>query len=193
MQPPPDHGFYRSPNRIIGGVCAGLADSFHVDTIWVRLAFVLLALAQGIGVLLYVILWVVMPERGRPPSTQNALNSIAADLRRGWGELRHQFGGSSSATQSAAPPPAPPAAPPSSVSPPPASPQPVPAAPPSTVPVATQPGNQNWAWLFGVILIAVGVVYLVINSGLVDWSVIWPALLIGLGVLLLVRNLERRP
>jgi phage shock protein C len=193
MQPPPDHGFYRSPKRVIGGVCAGLADNFHVDPIWVRLAFVLLAFAQGIGVLLYVILWIVMPERGRPPSTHKALNSIAADLRRGWEEVRHQFGGSAASPQSATPAPAPPAAPPSSASPPPPSQQPDAAAPPSTIPVQAQPANQNWAWLFGVILIAVGLVYLAINSGLVDWSVIWPAILIGLGVLLLVRNLGRRP
>lgn len=54
---------YRSAtNRSIAGVCGGLAEYFNVDTTLVRLAFVLFALAGGPGVLLYIILWVVMPE-----------------------------------------------------------------------------------------------------------------------------------
>jgi phage shock protein C len=88
MQPPADHGFYRGTNRIVGGVCSGLAESLHVDPIWVRLAFVLLAFMQGIGILLYVILWILMPERGRTTTVQTTLDSIAADLRRGWEDIR---------------------------------------------------------------------------------------------------------
>lgn len=54
---------YRSAtDRSIAGVCGGLAEYFNVDTTLVRLAFVLFALAGGPGVLLYIILWVVMPE-----------------------------------------------------------------------------------------------------------------------------------
>jgi hypothetical protein len=61
------------------------------------------------------------------------------------------------------------------------------------VPAAAPAATQNWYWLLGLILIAIGVVYLVVNSGLVNWSVIWPIVLVGIGVLLLVRNLGRRP
>lgn len=49
-------------NRMIAGVCAGLGDYFNIDPTLVRLIFVALALAGGPGVLLYIILWVVMPE-----------------------------------------------------------------------------------------------------------------------------------
>src|SRR5260370_26024443 len=62
---------YRSSDRIIGGVCAGLAEGFHVDALWVRVAFLILIFIQGIGVFLYIVLWLVMPERvegRRPPS-----------------------------------------------------------------------------------------------------------------------------
>ena len=56
---------YRSnSNVMIGGVAAGLAEYFNIDPIFVRLAFVLLGLFT-VGfpmILLYVILWVVMPQ-----------------------------------------------------------------------------------------------------------------------------------
>jgi len=47
--------------RMIAGVCAGLARYFGVDATVVRIIFVLLALFAAGGVLLYLILWLVMP------------------------------------------------------------------------------------------------------------------------------------
>jgi phage shock protein C len=47
--------------RVLGGVCAGLAAYFHLDPTLVRLFFVLLALADGVGFLLYLALWIVLP------------------------------------------------------------------------------------------------------------------------------------
>jgi phage shock protein PspC (stress-responsive transcriptional regulator) len=49
-------------NKQVAGVCAGLAQYFDIDVILVRVLFVLLALAGGPGVLIYIILWIVMPE-----------------------------------------------------------------------------------------------------------------------------------
>ena len=48
-------------NKILGGVCSGLADYFAVDATVVRLIFVLAFLLFGSGILLYIILWIVMP------------------------------------------------------------------------------------------------------------------------------------
>jgi len=42
-------------------VAAGFADYFNVDPVLVRLGFVLLALANGVGILFYIIAWVIMP------------------------------------------------------------------------------------------------------------------------------------
>jgi phage shock protein C len=56
--------FYRSTtDKKIGGVAGGLADYFDIDSLLVRLIFVILALAGGGGVLIYIILWIVTPER----------------------------------------------------------------------------------------------------------------------------------
>ncbi len=55
---------YRSVvDKKIGGVCSGLAEYFDIDPLLVRLIFVVLALAGGGGVLIYLVLWVITPEK----------------------------------------------------------------------------------------------------------------------------------
>lgn len=49
-------------NRMLGGVCAGIAEYYQLDPTLVRVAFVLLALLGGPGILLYLILLLVIPE-----------------------------------------------------------------------------------------------------------------------------------
>ncbi|MDB5031013.1 PspC domain-containing protein [Mucilaginibacter sp.] len=54
---------FRDPDdHLLGGVCAGLANYFDIQTIWVRLAFALSVVFFGTGVLLYAILWIVIPR-----------------------------------------------------------------------------------------------------------------------------------
>ncbi len=66
---------YRSIHgRVIGGVANGLADFFGMDPTIVRLIFVLLAVFGGGGVLLYIILWIVLPEK-HAFSTYNAYST----------------------------------------------------------------------------------------------------------------------
>jgi len=57
--------WYRSrTNRRIAGVCGGLADEFGISVTVLRLAFVLAAvMSWGIGLIVYLALWVVMPYR----------------------------------------------------------------------------------------------------------------------------------
>jgi len=55
---------YRKPNeQMIAGVCSGLAEYFSLDTTIVRLLFVLLFFMGGHGILVYLILWIVMPVK----------------------------------------------------------------------------------------------------------------------------------
>ena len=49
-------------NRVIGGVCSGLADFFGVDVALMRIAFVIAFLFASFGFWLYIILWIVLPE-----------------------------------------------------------------------------------------------------------------------------------
>jgi len=61
---------YRSrTDRMIWGVCGGLAKYFNVDSTLVRVVFVLLALMSGIGIIAYIILAIVMPLEGSKSAT----------------------------------------------------------------------------------------------------------------------------
>src|SRR2546428_11579343 len=54
---------YRSrTERWIAGVCGGLSDYFNVDVIAPRVAFVLLALWNGVGLVLYLLLVILLPD-----------------------------------------------------------------------------------------------------------------------------------
>jgi phage shock protein PspC (stress-responsive transcriptional regulator) len=164
----------------VAGVCSGLAAGLHVEVMWVRLAFVLLALLQGIGVLLYVVLWVVMPGPVDSRSTfWSGFDSLIADLKRAWTEVRGWFG----STKPMSPTGHPPAdAPPGQAT-------------AQTAPAAT-PGQsaaaRNQSLLFGLVLVSIGLVILANNLGFVQWDLVWPAVLIAFGVLLLARSVVRK-
>ncbi|MDE0470914.1 MAG: PspC domain-containing protein [Ekhidna sp.] len=53
---------FRSSNRMLGGVCAGIAAYFDLDPTLVRIAYLLLTLLTAFsGVVVYLILWIVIP------------------------------------------------------------------------------------------------------------------------------------
>jgi phage shock protein C len=54
----------RSNRKVIAGVCGGIAEYLGWDVVWVRVVFVIFSIATAIltGILLYLILWVAMPE-----------------------------------------------------------------------------------------------------------------------------------
>lgn len=52
-----------SDNRILLGICGGLGEFFGINPIWFRLLFIIAAIPGGIpGILLYLILWVIIPK-----------------------------------------------------------------------------------------------------------------------------------
>lgn len=54
----------RSNNKMIAGVCAGMAEYFDLDPTLVRVGYVLLSIFTAFaGVSVYLILWIVMPEK----------------------------------------------------------------------------------------------------------------------------------
>ena len=54
---------YRDPdNRILGGVCSGMSAYWRIDPIILRILFVIAFLGLGTGLIIYIILWIVLPE-----------------------------------------------------------------------------------------------------------------------------------
>jgi phage shock protein PspC (stress-responsive transcriptional regulator) len=63
----PSEKLYRSrTNRQVAGVCGGLAERFNVDATLVRVLFVVLAIFGFAGVLLYIAMWIIVPEAPLP-------------------------------------------------------------------------------------------------------------------------------
>jgi len=58
------HLYRAHEGRVVAGVCAGLAAYFGIDPTLMRLAFALATVFGGVGVLLYLCAWVVIPEEG---------------------------------------------------------------------------------------------------------------------------------
>jgi phage shock protein PspC (stress-responsive transcriptional regulator) len=54
---------YRDPdNKVLGGVSGGVSSYFNIDIIAVRVLFIVLTVTGGLGIFLYIILWVILPE-----------------------------------------------------------------------------------------------------------------------------------
>ena len=54
---------YRSRNqRMLAGVCGGLAEYFNVDATLIRVLFLVLAVVGGSGLVIYVVMWLIVPD-----------------------------------------------------------------------------------------------------------------------------------
>ncbi len=83
---------YRDPdNRVLGGLASGIAAYFNVDPIIIRVIFVLLTLFYGTSILIYILLWVIIPEaktrsqklemRGQDINLSNIETSIKSEFQ----------------------------------------------------------------------------------------------------------------
>lgn len=65
---------------MVAGVCGGLAAYLGIDSVWVRLFFVLITVVpNGIGLLLYLILWIIIPQAGREELTPGQTAQAGAE------------------------------------------------------------------------------------------------------------------
>ncbi|MFH0853241.1 MAG: PspC domain-containing protein [bacterium] len=58
-------------DRMVAGVAGGLAEYFNIDPVIFRAAFVLFALFDGAGVLIYIVMWIIVPETGKESEKKN--------------------------------------------------------------------------------------------------------------------------
>ncbi|MDR3351119.1 MAG: PspC domain-containing protein [Prevotellaceae bacterium] len=84
--PPSRKRLYRDPdNRMLGGVCSGVAAFFNLDTLLVRIIFLVMLIFGGVGFWLYIVLWITAPAartiaeklemRGEPATAENIKNA----------------------------------------------------------------------------------------------------------------------
>lgn len=84
-----DTRLQRSRDALLGGVCAGLAEHFDVDPVIVRILAVVLAIGTaGVGALVYVVLWMILPLAPKEMGpVEVAPQSVHSDT---YGEVKYQ-------------------------------------------------------------------------------------------------------
>lgn len=80
---------YRSrTDRMVFGVCGGIADYYNIESLWVRLIFIFLGLTGAIGLLLYLALAFLMPLDPAGRASQNInMRETAEKMKRGASQL----------------------------------------------------------------------------------------------------------
>ncbi len=87
------HRMYRDPDRrIIGGVCSGIGAYWSLDPWIVRIIFIALIFAGGLGILIYFVLYIVIPEarttsqkiemKGDPVNIKNITDAVKEEFER---------------------------------------------------------------------------------------------------------------
>lgn len=196
---------------MVAGVCGGLAEYFNIDPVIVRLIFVLVTLTSGLGIPVYLVLWIIMPKAGAASPNRNFQQGFqdfsqeAPRFGQDFGQeasrlsrevLVGQRSGQGQARSGAGAPP------PEAYRFDPFTGQPIDPdnpqtgatvnlnAPPQELPQAYVPSgtrrNRRWRTL-GLILIGIGGLIFLEQIG-IDMSIVFPALLIVAGVILLRRK-----
>ena len=83
--------FRDTDDKFLGGVCAGLAHYFGIDTLWVRILWLVLVFFFGTGILIYIILWILIPQaettaeklqmKGEPVNISNIERKIREEFQ----------------------------------------------------------------------------------------------------------------
>jgi len=175
-------------HKVIGGVCAGLAEYFDMDVTVVRLLFAFTAFFMGVGFIPYIILWIVLPKKGY---LYNNFNNPTVDYRV---------------------PPQQPSDDPQSATPPPASPYgnnpfaggnykyrtfenaPFQSTPYENKPITPVKQASHAGIIIGVVLIVIGGLILIDNYDLIpdfDYGNLWPVPIIVAGIALLISGQAR--
>jgi phage shock protein C len=67
--------------RVLAGVCSGLAQWLGLDVTLMRLIFILLGIVTGMGLLVYIVLWVIIPSAGDDINAQKDWSARAGQMR----------------------------------------------------------------------------------------------------------------
>ena len=158
---PGDRRLHRSRrDRVFLGVCGGLGEYFDSDPLFIRLVFVFMALTGGIGILAYLILAIILPEEGSERLAEhNALQRNLESLRANANEMAGDLRASFSSRTE------------------------------DDMDLDGTARQRRTQQLGGLLLIAVGLIFIAGNLGWFawfDWGTFWPLILILLGLAILL-------
>ena len=82
--PTPTKKLYRSrTNKMIAGVCGGIGKYLNTDPTIIRLGFVVISFMSGVGVILYLALWIIVPLEGEAAANldREHLNQVGGEMK----------------------------------------------------------------------------------------------------------------
>ncbi len=89
---------YRNPDdKVLGGVCSGISAYLDIDPLWLRLLFAVLFFGFGSGLLLYIILWIILPpakttaEKLEMKGEKVNVENIEKNIHEEMGNLKNKF------------------------------------------------------------------------------------------------------
>lgn len=148
---------YRSrSDRMIWGVCGGLAEYFDIDPTIVRLIAILLVFAGGLGILAYIILAIVVPlENSASKEPKDVIKENVEEIKQtatNFGEeMRSTFAQHEGEDKE-----------------------------------TSRTGMRHGGYLIAVILIVIGIIFLLGNFFTwLSWKYLWPLILISIGLLII--------
>jgi phage shock protein PspC (stress-responsive transcriptional regulator) len=80
-------------DKIFAGVCGGLADYFDIDATIIRLLFILIVAFGGSGLIVYLLLWLIMPKSSNEPAiiTEEKVKEVAQEIKERAEEFRENI------------------------------------------------------------------------------------------------------
>ncbi|TWI94601.1 phage shock protein C (PspC) family protein [Mucilaginibacter frigoritolerans] len=161
-------------HKVLGGVCSGLAEYFEMDVTVIRLLFAFTVIVMGVGIIPYIVLWIVLPKKGY---LYNQYNNPSVDYTV---PPQQPAGGQFTAEGN------------------PFGSNPYGANPFDEVPPLKYPQKQksNAGIIVGVVLIVIGAAVLIDEYDLIpdfDFGRLWPIVLVLVGASLIVSGQQKKP
>ena len=169
-------------HKVLGGVCSGFAEYFEMDVTVIRLLFVFTVIIMGVGIIPYIVLWIVLPKKGYifnnfnnptvdytvpPKQPGEQFNTLPAEPGNPFGGNPYggnPFGGNPFTNN-----------------------------PPQNIPAKQK---SNAALIVGVVLIILGSVILINQFDIFpdfDFALLWPAVLVIVGAIFIVNGRNNPP
>lgn len=140
--------FRSTENKIIAGIAGGIGEYFNIDPIFIRIIFVVLFFSHGSGLLIYLILWLIIPQKSQLDSEINdTVKSNFKEMKKSAHKIIDE--------------------------------------------VAEETNKYKPQYIWGVILVVLGLIFLLDNFNIISFDYIWrfwPLTLIIIGYYILTRH-----
>jgi phage shock protein PspC (stress-responsive transcriptional regulator) len=149
---------------MVAGVCGGLAEYFDVDPVIIRIAFVAATILSGIGIVAYILLWIIVPYKEQVATAATAASSSGASSSYAGSESDQKTASDADAASQAG------------------------------TSRSVYRDRRSSRQVFGYILVGLGLIFFADHFfPEIEFHHFWPIVLIAIGIGLLLRSSKKQP